>query len=157
VGADPTRTPSPGARSRPSRPSTESSTPPRASGATWTSTVLVGGNIRGRNERLRGQIGVNRIDGWEGWIRGPDAEREYAVEPVGVERMSPSACTLVRIQWVGETMASVRNTPSMKMFSLVKCGERPLWRITSFMAWVIGSVVSVKSSTERFPLFRVEL
>lgn len=62
----------------------------------------MGGNIRGRNERLRGQIGVNRIDGWEGWIRGPDAEREYAVEPVGVERMSPSACTLVRIQWEGD-------------------------------------------------------
>lgn len=52
----------------------------------------VGGRISGRKERERGQIGVRRIEGWEGWIKGPEALREYAVEPVGVERMSPSAC-----------------------------------------------------------------
>jgi hypothetical protein len=51
----------------------------------------VGGRMSGRKDRERGQIGVRRIEGWEGWIRGPDALREYAVEPVGVERISPSA------------------------------------------------------------------
>jgi len=41
-----------------------------------TSIRDVGGRIRGRKERLRGHIGVRRIEGWEGWIRGPEAERE---------------------------------------------------------------------------------
>jgi hypothetical protein len=36
-------------------------------------------------------MGVRRIEGWEGWIRGPEAEREYAVEPVGVDNINPSA------------------------------------------------------------------
>jgi len=53
--------------------------------------VLVGGRIRGRKERERGQIGVSRMEGWDGWISGPEAEREYAVDPVGVERIRPSA------------------------------------------------------------------
>jgi hypothetical protein len=47
--------------------------------------------MRGRKDRLRGQIGVRRIDGWEGWISGPEAEREYAVDPVGVDNINPSA------------------------------------------------------------------
>ena len=53
--------------------------------------MLVGGRIRGRKERERGQIGVSRMEGWDGWISGPEAEREYAVDPVGVERIRPSA------------------------------------------------------------------
>lgn len=32
----------------------------------------------------------------EGCVKGPPAEREYAVEPVGVEMMHPSAWTTVR-------------------------------------------------------------
>ena len=53
--------------------------------------MLVGGRISGRKESERGQIGVRRIEGREGWISGPEAEREYAVEPVGVDKISPSA------------------------------------------------------------------
>jgi len=56
--------------------------------------VLVGGRISGRKERDRGQMGVSRMEGWVGWISGPEAEREYAVEPVGVERIRPSAWVL---------------------------------------------------------------
>src|SRR5271156_2082873 len=74
--AVPTRTPSPGPRRRPCRPSTESSTPPRALGETCTSTVDVGGRISGRKDRERGQIGVSKMEGCDGWISGPDAERE---------------------------------------------------------------------------------
>ena len=55
------------------------------------------------------------------------------------------------------TMASVRNTPSMDMFSLVRCGDRPRWRTISFMACVIGSAEVVKSSMLRLPLFEVPL
>jgi len=49
------------------------------------------------------------------------------------------------------TIASVRNTPSMKMFNIVKCGDLPLWRMTSFIAWIMGSCASVKSSECRLP------
>ena len=82
--------------------------------------MLVGGRIKGLKERLRGQIGVTRIEGWEGWIRGPDADNEYAVDPVGVERINPSACHQ-RLSWGKKgTMASVRKTPSMEIFSIVR-------------------------------------
>ena len=38
--------------------------------------MLVGGRMSGRKERERGQMGVRRMEGWEGWISGPEAERE---------------------------------------------------------------------------------
>jgi len=38
------------------------------------------------------------------------------------------------------------------MFSLVKWGERPRWRITSFIAWIIGSGEELKSTAWRIPL-----
>lgn len=43
----------------------------------------------------------------------PPALREYAVEPVGVEIMRPSAT------------ASVRMRPEMEMVRCVRCGEAP--------------------------------
>jgi hypothetical protein len=116
--------------------------------------VLVGGRINGRKERERGHMGVNKIDGWDGWISGPDADREYAVDPVGVDKINPSA--YYKLGHSGEgTIASVRNTPSMKMFSIVRCGDLPLCRITSFIAWIIGSCVFVKSWEWRFSLFSI--
>ena len=48
------------------------------------------GKTRGRNDRLRGQIGVNTIALRDGCTIGPPAESEYAVEPVGVDTMRPS-------------------------------------------------------------------
>jgi hypothetical protein len=41
-------------------------------------------------------MGVRRMAGMSGWTRDPPAESEYAVEPVGVEKIHPSACTTVR-------------------------------------------------------------
>ena len=60
--------------------------------ATLTRSVMSDddGNTRGRNERLRGQIGVKTRALNDGWTIGPPADREYAVEPVGVETISPS-------------------------------------------------------------------
>jgi hypothetical protein len=54
------------------------------------------GNTRGRNDKLRGQIGVSTIALSEGCTIGPPADREYAVEPVGVETMRPSQTASVR-------------------------------------------------------------
>jgi hypothetical protein len=48
------------------------------------------GKTRGLNDKLRGQMGVNTSALSEGWTIGPPADREYAVDPVGVETMRPS-------------------------------------------------------------------
>ena len=48
------------------------------------------GNTSGRKDKLRGQIGVKTRALKEGCTIGPPAEREYAVEPVGVDTMRPS-------------------------------------------------------------------
>ena len=52
--------------------------------------IEVDGNTRGRKDRLRGQIGVNTRALRDGCTIGPPADREYAVDPVGVDTMSPS-------------------------------------------------------------------
>lgn len=48
------------------------------------------GKTSGRNDRLRGQIGVRTRALRDGWTIGPPADNEYAVDPVGVETMRPS-------------------------------------------------------------------
>ncbi len=48
------------------------------------------GNTSGRNDRLRGQIGVMTKALNEGCTIGPPADKEYAVDPVGVDIMRPS-------------------------------------------------------------------
>lgn len=42
------------------------------------------------SEIYKTDIGVRRIELIVGWIIGPPAEREYAVDPVGVEIINPS-------------------------------------------------------------------
>ena len=51
------------------------------------------GKTRGRNDKLRGHIGVKTSALSEGCTMGPPAESEYAVDPVGVETIMPSDCT----------------------------------------------------------------
>lgn len=79
------------------------------------------GNTRGRNDKLRGQIGVRTIALSEGCTIGPPADSEYAVEPVGVETMRPSHT------------ASVRCCPSTNTSIVFRCGLGPRWSETSFM------------------------
>lgn len=57
-------------------------------------TVLSGNNIC-LNESVCGQIGVIKRPGVSGWTIDPPADMEYAVDPVGVAIISPSACTVV--------------------------------------------------------------
>jgi hypothetical protein len=45
------------------------------------------------NDSECGQMGVNRMAGTLGWTMEPPAATEYAVLPVGVASMTPSACT----------------------------------------------------------------
>jgi len=57
---------------------------------------MLSGNSIGLNDNVWGQMGVIRIAGICGCTSDPPAESEYAVEPVGVETVNPSACTVVR-------------------------------------------------------------
>lgn len=79
------------------------------------------GKTRGRNDKLRGQIGVRTIALNDGCTIGPPADNEYAVEPVGVETMRPSQT------------ASVRCCPSTNTSIVFRCGLGPRWSETSFM------------------------
>ena len=56
-----------------------------------TRITLVSGTSTGRLVSMCGQIGVRQMAGTDGKMIGPPAESEYAVEPVGVEMIRPSA------------------------------------------------------------------
>src|SRR5947208_16711602 len=56
-----------------------------------TRITLVSGTSTGRLVNMCGQIGVMHSAGTVGKMIGPPAESEYAVDPVGVEMISPSA------------------------------------------------------------------
>lgn len=70
-------------------------------------------------------MGVRRREETKGCTMLPPLESEYAVEPVGVEMMRPSAT------------ARVRGLAAMEMERRVRWGEAPRWIITSLRAWVI--------------------
>ena len=58
--------------------------------------TVSGGKHIGLKEGLFGAIGVMSIEATPLARMGPPAEREYAVEPVGVEMRIPSPAVLVR-------------------------------------------------------------
>ena len=62
----------------------------RGTGLTRRVTDEDDGNTKGLKERLRGHMGVRTRALSEGWTMGPPADNEYAVEPVGVETITPS-------------------------------------------------------------------
>jgi hypothetical protein len=55
------------------------------------SITLVSGTSTGRLVKVCGQTGVMQMASTVGNTIGPPADNEYAVEPVGVATMSPSA------------------------------------------------------------------
>ena len=68
----------------------------RASSGTCKRIIDESGKISGRKDRVWGQTGVKRMQGTEGATIGPPALSEYAVDPVGVAIIIPSACTVVK-------------------------------------------------------------
>ena len=58
---------------------------------TWAVISTRLGRTMGRVVRVCGAMGVSAITPESGARRGPPAAREYAVEPVGVATMRPSA------------------------------------------------------------------
>lgn len=59
-----------------------------------SSTVPLPGSTTVRKLSDRGAMGVRRKASVSGCDIGPPADREYAVDPVGVDSNSPSACTI---------------------------------------------------------------
>ena len=89
-----------------------------------TRIVLVAGSMSGLTVRECGQIGVKRVTASSGWTIDPPAAREYAVEPVGVDRIKPSALILAS------------GAPSIVTSRFKRFSEPPLIT-TSFNAWVL--------------------
>jgi hypothetical protein len=56
-----------------------------------TRMVRSAGTTMGRCVSACEQMGASTVQSTEGWTMGPPADSAYAVEPVGVERMTPSA------------------------------------------------------------------
>ena len=57
--------------------------------------VVVTGIINGRKDRECGAIGVTQMHWVFAWTMEPPAERLYAVDPVGVDRIMPSPTSTV--------------------------------------------------------------
>mmetsp|Transcript_15090 Transcript_15090/g.37077 ORF Transcript_15090/g.37077 Transcript_15090/m.37077 type:complete len:267 (-) Transcript_15090:752-1552(-) len=58
-------------------------------------STTLSGSTRGRKDSVWGQIGTKSSPETPGWTMDPPAASEYAVLPVGVDTMTPSARTLV--------------------------------------------------------------
>jgi len=83
---------SPGSSGNPTCPSSVTCTSAAfCPSASATVTIDSPGRMIGRCDRLCGQIGVVTRALTDGTMTGPPAARLYAVEPVGVERIRPSA------------------------------------------------------------------
>lgn len=85
-------------------------------------TGVFAGSTSGRKLRLRGHTGVSSSDATSGCTMLPPLLRLYAVLPVGVLTIIPSAT------------ASVRKRPPTETWTTARCGSAPRWMCTSFMA-----------------------
>lgn len=68
------------------------------------------GKTRGLKDKLRGQIGLKTSALKDGWTIGPPADKEYAVDPVGVETIRPSDSYQLSIH-VSLHLKTMRNPP----------------------------------------------
>lgn len=91
---------------------------PRRFVATVMTTSRSFGMTMGRRASVEGQIGVITKASRVGWTIGPPAEREWAVEPVGVATIMPSA--------LKETILR----PSISILSSINRADIP-WFITA--------------------------
>src|SRR3989441_12176029 len=82
---------SPGWMGVPTWPSNDTSTSSLPGGIGWMVTTAVAARTSGRPARVWGQIAVTTIASTVGTTIGPPADIEYAVDPVGVLTMIPSA------------------------------------------------------------------
>src|SRR3989454_2972100 len=75
----------------PTWPSNETSTSSVHGGIGWIVTTAAAGKTSGRTASVCGQMAVTTMASTVGATIGPPADIEYAVEPVGVLTMIPSA------------------------------------------------------------------
>src|SRR5258705_3758515 len=89
-------------------------------GIGWIVTTAVAGKTSGRTARVCGQMALTTIASTVGTTIGRPADIEYAVDPVGVLTMMPSA----------EYCAT--SSPSTETLSRTTRATPPLWTTTSF-------------------------
>src|SRR4029077_8118336 len=104
----------------PTWPSNETSTSSVHGGIGCTVTTAVAGSTSGRTASVWGQMAVTTMASTVGTTIGPPADMEYAVDPVGVLTMIPSA----------EYCAT--SSPSTETLSRTTRATPPLWTTTSF-------------------------
>ena len=85
--------------------------------------TLVSGTSTGRLVSVCGQMGVRQMAGTAGKITGPPADSEYAVEPVGVEMISPSALYSQTSCWSTQASRSIMRA----MAALVSTASFSAW------------------------------
>src|SRR4029077_3521779 len=103
----------------PTWPSNETSTSSVHGGIGCTVTTAVAGSTSGRTASVCGQMAVTTMASTVGTTIGPPADMEYAVDPVGVLTMIPSA----------EYCAT--SSPSTEPVSGTTGATPPLWTTTS--------------------------
>ena len=98
-----------------------------------------------------GHIGVTTKHELSGLRTGPPAAIEYAVEPVGVETIIPSA------------LLEVTSLPSQETFMSIKRAKSPLETTASFRQWYVPTIslwlstsalIIIRLSTSYLPLTR---
>src|SRR3989475_13147564 len=104
----------------PTDPSRETSPPSLHGGIGWIVTTAVAAMTSGRTASVCGQMAVTTIASTVGTTIGPPADIEYAVEPVGVLTMMPSA----------EYCAT--SSPSTATLRRTTRATPPVWTTTSF-------------------------
>src|SRR5438093_2795180 len=110
---------SPGWIGVPTWPSNDTSTSSVQGGIGWMVTTAVAARTSGRTARVWGQMAVTTIASTVGTTMGPPADIEYAVDPVGVLTMIPSA----------EYCAT--SSPSTATLRRTTRATPPLWTTTS--------------------------
>src|SRR6267378_5987886 len=111
---------SPGWMGVPTWPSNDTRTSSLQGGIGWIVTTAVAARTSGRTARVCGQMAVTTIASTVGTTIGPPADIEYAVDPVGVLTMIPSA----------EYCAT--SSPSTATLRRTTRATPPLWTTTSF-------------------------
>src|ERR1041385_4062114 len=114
-------------------------------------TTALAGSTRGRTASVWGQIAVTTIASTVGTTIGPPADIEYAVEPVGVLTMMPSAEYCATSSPSTETlMRTTRATPPLwtRGRTASVCGQIAVTTIASTVGTTIGPPADIEYAGE---------
>ena len=97
----------------------------------WSSHTLKrnvssGASTRERSNSMCGDTGVSSRHRWRGDTIGPRAENEYAVEPVGVATITPSAAYVVKkVPLISTSRRASRPVCTFSSTASLNANQRP--------------------------------